>query len=67
MLARLVFISLALSAFALVGCGINTDHNVHGRQTHEHNVHHDPQRLDIYIHRDRRRQPNPSPPQEVIQ
>lgn len=62
---RLIIISfVAFLVFCVSGCSLSSDHNVHGKQDHEHNVHHDPQRLDIYIHRDRWRLRNP-PPQEI--
>lgn len=61
MVSRMLLL-IALGLFAVTGCGFNSDHNIHGTQNHEHNVHHDPQRLDIYIHgrRDGRKNPPPS-------
>lgn len=58
-----LFVGVGLLLLCMLGCGpLNSDHNIHGTQTHEHNVHHDPQRLDIYIHRDKNRLRNPPPP-----
>lgn len=63
---RNVFIIAGLALFCvwvitLCGCAPQKV-QVEGGQTHEVNVHHDPQRTDIWIHRDRRRHPNPPPP-----
>lgn len=63
-LFRIAFPGSLAFLFALFfcGCGVQTPTvKVEGGQTHEVNVHHDPQRTDVWIHRDHRRHPNPAP------
>lgn len=55
-----VVVAIAL-AFAFLVAGCESNHHVDGGQKHDVHVTHDDQNTHIWIHRDRRRHPNPRP------